>query len=106
MIRRNVLRSVLYAPLTLLLGKKAHNPAGIAPPISDSKAAMDILRANMQSDPDYAHVWYCNIKMAVYDAMGPVETGSQNHKQHLLVGGLAAERFMKMAFGVTGADWR
>ncbi len=69
------------------------------------KQAMDVIRQAMIDDNpsvpgSYAHSWHCNLAMAYYDASGPVETDSQDHKEQLRIGNEAASRFMKLCFGV------
>ena len=44
----------------------------------------------------YAHVWHCNIAMAVYDEC----TTDINVEDALRIGNDAASRFMKNCFGV------
>lgn len=59
-----------------------------------TKEAMDHLRAALQSDPDYAWGWHCNIAMAAFDE--GLDRGAANR---------AAARFMKNCFGVD-TGWR
>ena len=61
-----------------------------APPtIKTPKEAMDVLRCHLQSDPDYAWSWHCNIAMAAVDE-GLDHDSAQ----------LAAARFMRSAFSI------
>ena len=59
------------------------------------KQAMDRLKKAFKDEPDYAHVWHCNIAMSCYDAINPNELDDEDaHK----VGNDAATRFMKICF--------
>ena len=62
--------------------------------------AMSTLKKALIEDPDYAHSWYCNLKMAFYDASGPVETGSCDREEQLRIGSEGAIGFMSRAFDV------
>lgn len=66
------------------------------------KDAFDVLRKAMQSDPDYAWSWHCNIAMAQYDAMitGRMLDRELIHKK----ANEGAAKFMKLCFGVEGYE--
>lgn len=59
-----------------------------------TKEAMDHLRGALQSDPEYAWGWHCNIAMAAFDE--GLDRDAANR---------AAARFMKNCFGVD-SGWR
>lgn len=72
------------------------------PSLAGPGAAIDVLKAAMQSDPDYAHGWHCNIAMMCYDACRAQDnmTTSGDHEDAHIIGNDAASRFMKLLFGV------
>jgi len=57
--------------------------------IGQVKQAMDTLRQNMVSDPEYAWAWHCNLAMSAYDEGLPKPAANR-----------AAARFMRSAFNI------
>lgn len=76
----------------------------IDPPITVGDAMETIKQAMISDDPSepgsYAHSWHCNIAMSFYDAWGPVETDSEEHKEQIRIVNEGASRFMKLCFDV------
>jgi len=66
------------------------------------KDALDVLQKAMQSDPEYAWSWHCNIAMAQYDAMiiGRLLDRELIHNR----ANKGAAVFMKNLFGVEGYE--
>jgi hypothetical protein len=61
--------------------------------MTTAKEAMDVLRAIMKEDHEYAWGWHCNVAMAAVDAGAP--HGKANEY---------AGQFMNNAFGINTAD--
>ena len=58
--------------------------------------AMERLKQAMIDEPDYAHVWHCNIAMSVYDEL--IRNEGKNHEFAHSKGNGSASRFMKICF--------
>lgn len=58
------------------------------------KAELDVIRAKMKAEPDFAWGWHCNIACCVMDA-------GASHS----VADDAAGRFMRLAFGVSPEEY-
>jgi hypothetical protein len=78
-------RAPLYPPKALAAAMATAAPVDVA-------AAMNVLRAAMAQDPDYAWAWHCNIAMAARDA-GAASAPAQAQ----------AAQFVRNAFGVDTA---
>ena len=61
--------------------------------------AMKTLSQAMKTDPDYAHVWYCNLSMAFFDQMDSIGKGTERER-NINTARRAATHFMKLTFDV------
>ncbi len=64
------------------------------------KVSLDHLSHVMQTDPDYAHSWHCNLAMAFYDAWGENGVPLNAHKYKHQIANEGASRCMKQIFNV------
>ena len=62
--------------------------------------AIKRLKQAMIEEPDYAHVWHCNIAMAFYDS----KTNGIKHDHAHRIGNDGASRFMSNCFGVVTSN--
>ncbi len=65
--------------------------------------AINTLKEVFKNEPDYAHVWHCNIAMACFDAMPKIGSKAwqeQRYKEQLEMANEGASRFMKLCFDV------